>query len=450
MSWIQASDLTCRAVPRYTSYPTAVDFSDAVSARQQAAALGTVPADAALSLYVHIPFCDRICWYCGCNTGANNRPERLRRYVDALVTEVATVSAHLEGRGLVRSIHFGGGSPNVLPLDLLTKIMRAVDSQLPGSRTAHKALEADPRSLTEAMCRGLAELGFSRVSLGAQTFSPRIQAAINRLQPYDQVAACASWLRAAGIGDINLDLMYGLPRQNLADLEDSLAKAVGLAPNRIALFGYAHLPAALPRQRMIADSDLPDAQARFDQSEHAFNQLTNAGYTAIGFDHFALPHDSLAKAAAAGTLRRNFQGFTDDAAQIVIGLGASAISAFPGVLVQNEKNAGSYALRAQLGRLAGARGVFRSALDRLHGQAIETILCTGKLNTENLCAAMGWPAWQLDSALDALAPLVARGIVQRTSRHLVVPEIARPYARLIAQAFDRRHAPDTARFSKAV
>lgn len=450
MSWICAPDLIRRAVPRYTSYPTAVDFSDAVGIAHQAAALEAVPAEAPLSLYLHIPFCDSICWYCGCNTGANNRPQRLARYVEALITEIATVAAYLGGRGRVRTIHFGGGSPNALTPEQLGSILRALSCQLPGAATAQKALEADPRGLDSAYCAALGALGFDRISLGAQTFAAPVQAAINRIQPFAQVAQAAKDLRSAGIAHLNLDLMYGLPKQSAADLETSIAQALTLRPDRIALFGYAHLPLALPRQRLIRDDDLPGPEARFDQSLLAHAQLTGAGYQAIGFDHFAVPEDSLALAAREGRLRRNFQGFTDDQADHVIGLGASSISQFPGLLVQNEKASGSYALRAQMGRLTGCRGVVRSVDDRLRARAIEMLLCQGAVDTGMLCRRFGLPETTLDSALVAAGPLIERSLAHLEGRRLSVPPEARAFARLVAQLFDARHGQPSVRFSKAV
>ncbi|MDO9489518.1 MAG: radical SAM protein, partial [Sphingomonadaceae bacterium] len=282
--------------PRYTSYPTAAEFGDAVGAADQARALATVAPDARLSIYVHVPYCQTICWYCGCNTGAANRPDRLDAYADALHAEIAAVAGRLAGRGSVDSIHFGGGSPNILPAPALAAVISALRRRFPTEPDVDIAVEVDPRSLDAAYIDGLAAAGVTRVSLGVQTFSPRVQAKINRIQPFEMVAAAVAQLRAAGIGAINFDLMYGLPGQMAADVVDAIDRAVTLAPDRIAVFGYAHLPAMLPRQRMIADADLPGAVARFAQARVAHQRLVELGYVAIGFDHFARPDDPLALA----------------------------------------------------------------------------------------------------------------------------------------------------------
>lgn len=437
-------DLAARPVPRYTSYPTAAEFTPAVGAERQGLALLGVERDDAVSLYVHIPYCREICWYCGCNTGAVGREARLGEYRDALLAEIATVAALMEGR--ITSVHFGGGSPNVLSDEDLRRIADAICDSFGVASDAEWAMELDPRSFHPAQAETLAAIGITRVSLGAQTFAPQVQRAINRVQPFAQVAAAAGQLRAAGIGQINLDLMYGLPHQSAEYLGDSIAAALTLAPSRVAMFGYAHLPAMLPRQRMIAGDSLPGARERFDQSELAHCLFTQAGYRAIGFDHFAQGEDSLARAAAAGRLRRNFQGFTDDPASIVVGLGASAISQFDGVIVQNEKHVGLYRACALSGALAGVRGVVRTPDDRLRGAIIARILCDGEADL-----AKFYPdPIRFAEALACLAPLEERGLVRRQGWRIVMRDEDRAYRRLVASAFDTRRAWTPQRISAAV
>jgi len=440
--------LAARQVPRYTSYPTAAEFHDGIGAGLQAAALDSVAADRAVSLYVHIPYCHAICWYCGCNTGAIGKPERVTHYRDALLAEIALVAPRMRGR--VVSVHFGGGSPNALPPDDLVRIARAIRQGFRLDGDAEWAAELDPRTLDARYAVALAAAGIRRASLGAQTFAPAIQARINRIQPFRQVGQAVSDLRRAGIAHVNLDLMYGLPGQQLDDIAATIAAALTLAPDRIAMFGYAHLPQLLPRQRMIDGAALPDAAERFWQSALAHSLLVEAGYQAIGFDHFARPDDSLAVAERAGRLRRNFQGFTDDPATVLVGLGASAISQFDGLMVQNEKHAGRYRLCVRNGVLAGTRGVTRDADDRLRAAVIERLLCDGEVDVAAVAAAHGRPVQQLAAALPRLHALAEHGVLRCEGWRVDITPLGRPYARLVAAAFDAYRAPSVEGFSKAV
>ena len=437
-----------RQVPRYTSYPTAAEFHDGVGVADQAAALRAVDEERPVSLYVHIPYCHAICWYCGCNTGAVGKPERLTQYRDALLAEIESVARLMRGR--VASVHFGGGSPNALPPDDLLLIARTIRQRFRVDSDAEWAAELDPRTLDAGYAVGLAAAGISRVSLGAQTFSTAIQARINRFQPFRQVAQAVADLRRAGIAQINLDLMYGLPGQELDDIAATIASALTLAPDRIAMFGYAHLPQMLPRQRMIDASILPDTAARFWQSALAHALLTESGFEAIGFDHFARPDDRLAIAARTGQLRRNFQGFTDDRATVLVGLGASAISQFDGLTVQNDKHAGRYRLRVRNGRLAGVRGVTLDADDRFRAALIERLLCDGGIDLALFSAAYGRPVQALHAAFESLQPMAQAGLVELDNWRIAITPQGRPYARLAASAFDAYRNPAAERFSKAV
>lgn len=339
------ADLAARSVPRYTSYPTAAEFTETVGAAEHRAALDALRPSDRISLYLHIPYCHEICWYCGCNTGPVGRTSRLDVYVDALVAEIDMIADR--AKGSVSHVHFGGGSPNALSPAQFERVATAVRNGFRILPDAEWAAELDPRHLDADFCRMLAANDVSRVSLGAQTFDLGIQAKINRLQPFRMVARCVEDLRRAGIAHINLDLMYGLPGQTLDTIARTIRLARDLAPDRVAMFGYAHLPRMLPRQRMIEDSQLPDAEARFWQSILARDLWLEEGLRPIGFDHYARPDDKLALAAASGTLRRNFQGFTDDDADAVIELGASSISVFPGLITQTEKHVGRYRMKVQ-------------------------------------------------------------------------------------------------------
>jgi oxygen-independent coproporphyrinogen III oxidase len=440
MSWTYHSDLLATPVPRYTSYPTAAEFHDGVGERELADALAAVPEQAQLSLYLHIPYCQEICWYCGCNTGKANKASRLASYLDALHAEIMLVGRRLQGSGRVTRIAFGGGSPNAIPpaefarlLDRLAAEFRLAQPEL--------SVELDPRTLTPDWLKALADAGVQRASLGVQTLVPAIQARIGRIQSEESIRKAVAGLRAAGVSSLNFDLMYGLPGQTARDLGATLAAAVSMEPDRIALFGYAHVPHLIPRQRRIDSADLPDAETRFRQAEQGYLFLTEAGYRKVGFDHFALPHDPLAIAARLGTLRRNFQGFTDDRSDYLIGLGASAISSFPDRLLQNEKNAGRYRMLTSGGRLAATRGILRTPADMARARIIEALLCRGSADFTGVCVG---------DALTRLQPFREAGLVACSAGRLFLQPGALPYARAIAACFDPYRQSDPRRFSSAV
>ncbi|MFC3580913.1 oxygen-independent coproporphyrinogen III oxidase [Sphingomonas hylomeconis] len=441
-------ELATRSVSRYTSYPTAAEFHDGIGAAEQRAAIAAIDPGTPVSLYLHIPFCHAICWYCGCNTGAIGRADRLTAYLATLEQEIDAVAAAMRGR--VIAIHLGGGSPNALAPEDFVRLVDRLRTQFDCADDLEIAAELDPRTLDADYAAALARAGVTRVSLGVQTFSPHIQHRINRLQPLALVQRVVGELRDAGIARINLDLMYGLPGQHSDDLVDTVTAALALDPDRIALFGYAHMPALLSRQRMIDGALLPDAAARFAQSRLGHDLLVAAGYAAIGFDHFAKPADSLAIAAAERRLRRNFQGFTDEIADTIIGLGASAISQYDGLLVQNEKHVGRYRLRTANGGLAGARGVARSADDRLRGAVIERLLCDNTVDLGAVAKAHGMPVDRLTDVLPHLAEYAARGLVAIDGNRIELQPAGLPYGRLIAAQFDRYRSPATTRFSLAV
>lgn len=442
------ADLAARAVPRYTSYPTAAEFGDAVGHVDQATAIAAVDPDERVSLYLHIPYCHEICWYCGCNTGAIGRTERVDAYVQALLAEIEMTGATCAGT--VERIHFGGGSPNALSPLALVAISERIRSAFRVADNAEWAAEIDPRHLGRDLALAFADAGITRVSLGAQTFDLHVQAKINRLQPFRQVAQAIADLRGAGIARINLDLMYGLPDQTLDSIASTIAQADWLAPDRVAMFGYAHLPRLLKRQRMIEATALPDIEARFWQSALAHDLLAERGYRAIGFDHYALPDDSLAVAAREDRLRRNFQGFTDDQANVLIGLGASAISQFPGLIVQNEKHPGRYRLMVGNGRMAGVRGVVRRAEDRARAEVIERVLCDGHVDTVAVERAHGVHLDLMRAAVPALSDLRRMGLVEFGKVGLTITPRGRPYARLVAATFDAFRSTSAGAFSRAV
>ena len=436
--WPYHPELLATPVPRYTSYPTAADF-DLLPSCHYRAELERTQGD--VSLYLHIPFCEQICYYCGCNTGKANRRQRLDSYMATLHTEIETVAATLPKGVRVRRIAFGGGSPNAIrPADF----MRLVDA-------LHRhfdlidpvySIELDPRTMTADWARAIGDVGIERASLGVQTFAEHCQKVIGREQPEEMILATVDLLRDAGVSSLNFDLMYGLPGQTLADLEDSMQRTRVLGADRVALFGYAHVPHIVPRQRMIDASNLPGAQARFDMAAMGFGFFLTHGYMPVGFDHFAKAGvDPLATAAIDGTLRRNFQGFTDDPSEVLIGLGASAISSFPRLIAQNEKNSGRYRMRADQGQLAVDRGIHRTAEDRYRGAIIEDLLCRGRSRIGT--RVMGEVA-------PRLKPFIDHGLATLDRGWLTIDPDGLPYARTIAALFDTYRTQSARQFSSAV
>jgi oxygen-independent coproporphyrinogen-3 oxidase len=393
-----------------------------------------------VSLYVHLPFCEKICWYCGCNTGASNRQARLASYLEALHSEIALVGALFERRVRVRRVAFGGGSPNALSPTDFVRLVTALTFHFPLAEPVW-SIELDPRTLTEDWGLAIASVGISHASLGVQTFAPHIQQAIGRVQPDADIARATALLRSCGITSLNFDLMYGLPGQTRQDLEASLRRSVELGANRIALFGYAHVPHMIPRQKRIDASHLPDQVDRFAMAALGHDMLAAAGYQSVGFDHFALPGDPLAQASVAGRLHRNFQGFTEDDAPAMVGLGASAISSFPALLAQNEKNTGRYRMLLSQDRLPTALGIVRSPSDQATARLIEQLLCQGEAEV----SAEQW--LRCDGAMQ---PFLARELAEIDGARLRILPHGLPYARTIAALFDPYRQDPAKRFSSAV
>ena len=436
--WPYHPDLLATPVPRYTSYPTAAEFSPDVGAQDFAQALAIATGD--ISLYIHIPFCEKICWYCGCNTAAANRTQRLTSYLEALHREIELVAGLLPDRARIRRVAFGGGSPNAIAPDDMVRLFEALVINFRMSDPL-VSIELDPRTLTPVWGDVLRAIGATNASLGVQTFASHLQDEIGRIQPLCMIDASVRMLRYAGVTSLNFDLMYGLPRQSMDDLENTLALATSYGADRIALFGYAHVPHLLPRQRKIDGSLLPPSEMRFHMAYEGYRRLLASGYTAVGFDHFALPGDRLAQAATSGALRRNFQGFTDDQAPTVIGLGASAISSFPTLLAQNEKNSGRYRMMLSQEKLTTAVGKRRGAEDRRRGAIIEELLCHGRAQVD--------PA-TVESAIERLLPYLQADLCSFDNGALVIAGHALPYARSIAASFDPYRQHSTRRFSSAV
>jgi oxygen-independent coproporphyrinogen-3 oxidase len=433
-----------RNVPRYTSYPTAPHFTAAVGPELYGEWLRALPLSASLSLYIHVPFCNELCFYCGCNTRAVRKREPVDAYAERLIEEIALLG-DLSGRKLTH-LHWGGGTPSILGPAWLETIAATLASRFDLSGLKEHAIELDPRRLDEPLVRSLKAIGVNRASLGMQDANPRVQQAIGRVQPFELVERAASWLRDAGIENLNLDLMYGLPEQTARDAAHSAELAASLQPQRLALFGYAHVPWFKTHQRLIDDAKLPGPSDRIEQAQVAAETLESFGYRAVGLDHFALPEDELCIAACANRLHRNFQGYTTDDADALIGLGASAIGRLPQGFVQNAPDLAGYSRSIAGRRLATVKGLALSKDDRIRAAIIEQLMCNLAVDLNTVA---GGPA-RFAAEIEALGALVADGLLHIEAGHITVTDAGRPYVRIAAAAFDAYLAASQKRHSVAV
>jgi oxygen-independent coproporphyrinogen III oxidase len=439
-----------RAVPRYTSYPTAPHFHAGIDAATYGRWLGALPAGMPLSLYLHIPFCQSLCWYCGCHTTVARHYGRISDYLEVLLAEIALVAGALGERRPVSHVHLGGGTPTMLDAHDLERLGRALGEHFDLLPEAEIAVEIDPRTLTLAGVGALAAIGVNRASLGVQDVNPKVQRAINRWQPLEMTERAVGWLRAAGIGRINVDLIYGLPHQTEGLVVRSVEGVLALAPDRVALFGYAHVPWMKRHQRLIDESALPGREARAGQFRAAAARLLEAGYVAIGIDHFARRSDSLVIAQREGRLQRNFQGYTTDDAATLLGFGASSIGSLPQGYVQNAVSIGAWRTAIRDGMLAVVRGLALDSEDRVRRAIIERLMCDFAVDLDQLCSRLGWPADLLQPELDALAPLVDDGLVERDGRVIRVTARGRPLVRVVCAAFDAYLGAGAGRHSRAI
>lgn len=437
-----------RRLPRYTSYPTAPHFHPGVDAETYRRWLEAVPAGTRVSLYLHVPFCAAMCWYCGCHTMVAKSYAPIAGYAALLAREIALVASFLPARLPVSHIHWGGGTPNLLSSDDLCRLAAVIGTHFDVSAETEMAVELDPRTLDRDTVSAFAQIGVNRASLGVQDFDPRVQEAVNREQSYAMTAEAVAMLRAKGIVRLNLDLMYGLPFQTAAGVVDSVEKAVALAPDRLALFGYAHVPWMKPHQRRIEAAALPDGAARLAQYVAASDAIVAEGYRAIGIDHFAWPADALAQAADGTRLHRNFQGYTTDDAPLLLAFGASAIGQLPQGYVQNDPAVAGWRRRIAAGELATQRGIALRGEDRLRRGIIERLMCDLAVDLARECLGEGADPAAFTAELAAIDALAARGIGWRRGFRLGVAEKDRALVRFLCACFDAylphgeaRHSP---------
>ena len=436
-------------VPRYTSYPTAPHFSPAVDAATYGAWLRALP-EVPLSLYLHVPFCAQLCWFCGCHTTAVHSAAPVEAYADLLLAEIDRLAETIGRRAPVAHVHWGGGSPTALPAARLIEIMQRLRDRFAFADDAEIAVEVDPRTADDAALDALATIGCTRASLGVQDFDARVQAAVNRHQSFETTRDCALALRRRGVWSLNLDLMYGLPFQTEASVAATVEQALDLRPDRIAVFGYAHVPWMKKHQSLLPEDQLPGAVERWKQFFAAEAVITRRGWRAIGLDHYALPGDALAVAAERATVRRNFQGYTTDDAAVLLGIGASSIGSLPQGYVQNAAPVPEYRDRIRAGELATKRGVALTAEDRLRRDVIEQLMCQGEVDLAATAARQGADPAGLRQAGPALALLAQDGLIDWDGTTVRMRAEARPLVRTVAAAFDAYFNPQPGRHARAV
>lgn len=437
-------------VPRYTSYPTAPHFNETVTPAVFSGWLADLSRDEPVSLYLHIPYCDRMCWFCGCHTKQVRQYAPIAAYLESLLAEIALTASRIGHRLTASAIHLGGGSPTMLAPADLRRLMDTLGQHFTITPRTEISIEIDPNDIDQAKLDAIATSGFNRASLGVQDFNPTVQAAINRIQTFGQTRAVVDGLRARGIDAINIDILYGLPYQHVESVLDTARQVLDLAPSRIALFGYAHVPWMKKHQRLINEAVLPNAEERFEQAQAAAAFLAGNGFMPIGMDHFAMPSDPLAIAVRTGRLRRNFQGYTTDDAKTLIGLGASSISQLPQGYAQNVVATASHMRAIEAGEFSTVKGIALTAPDRLHAYAIERVMCDFALSRTDLTTRFGAAAAAIFKRADLYLATHMDGLFLREGEIYRVTPQGRPFVRHIAAIFDAYLDTGTARHSMAV
>ena len=434
--------------PRYTSYPPANHFSSAVTPETTAGWIQAIPSGARVSLYLHIPYCRRLCWFCACRTQGTSTDRPLVPYLAQILSELALVGAHLRPDVQISQIHLGGGTPTLLNPALLRQLGAALRAFRPLADDLQFSVEIDPTELDQPRIDALREIGMTRASIGVQDFDPEVQEAIGRQQSFELTRDVVAMLRGVGVTSLNMDILYGLPYQTKARMADSVAKVLSLNPDRVALYGYAHVPWMAKRQVMIPTDALPSPEERLELFDISRQMFLADGYREIGIDHYARDTDTLALADDQGRLRRNFQGYTDDASDVLIGLGASAISRYPQGYSQNETISSRYATAIAKGALATERGYEMRDEDQLRAAMIESLMCSFSLDLPAIAARFDLP---VDAIRDRTAGLRARfsGQIADSGDMIRLTQSSRLIARLAAQELDSFQMPQ-GRHSRAM
>ena len=422
-------------VPRYTSYPTAPHFAGGVGPGNFVNWIEGIAEGSEISLYLHVPFCRRLCWFCACRTQGTSSDAPVLAYAKVLKAEIALLKRHLPRGVRLSRLHWGGGTPTLLAPDSMRELAAAVFDAVPMAEGAEFSVEIDPNEIDAARLDALAAAGMNRASIGVQDFDPEIQKTIGREQSYELTKQVADMIRNRGIASLNADILYGLPFQTRARISDSVQKLLTLNPDRVALYGYAHVPWMSRRQQMIPSDAMPTPQERLALFETARQLFTWDGYDEIGIDHFARPTDSMAKAARAGTLRRNFQGYTDDTAPVLVGLGASSISRFPQGFAQNVSGTADYTRAIRDGGFSTHRGHVFTGEDVMRARIIEALMCDFRVSRAEILAGFDVAPERLDALLRSAAEGFA-GMVKLDTEGLTILPEGKPLTRMIARAFD--------------
>ncbi len=422
-------------VPRYTSYPTSPQFSRDTGADAMVRWIDAIPAGSAISLYLHVPFCRRLCWFCACRTQGTSNMATVEAYLTTLRTELAMLKARLAPGVTLSRLHWGGGTPTLMTGDMMRDMAERIFDIAPMAEGGEFSVEIDPNEIDDDRMDALVAAGMNRASIGVQDFDPKIQETIGRIQPYEVTRRVAEALRDRGIASLNADILYGLPHQTRERIADSVQQLLSLSPDRVALYGYAHVPWMARRQSMIPEDALPTAQARLGLFDTARDLFEWDGYHAVGIDHFARPDDGLAVAQAEGRLRRNFQGYTDDTADVLIGLGASSISRFPQGFAQNAGSTGEYTKHIRAGGFATTRGHAFAGEDLLRARIIEALMCDFRVDAAEFADRFGLTADRFAALCQPVKDQFGRFVTLDAQGLSIVPD-GRPLTRMIARGFD--------------
>ncbi|MFP7674089.1 oxygen-independent coproporphyrinogen III oxidase [Marivita sp. S0852] len=422
-------------VPRYTSYPTSPHFKNDVSIDDFSSWIEAIPENSRISLYLHVPFCRRLCWFCACRTQGTADAAPVTAYVETLKDELSLLKRHLPKGVSLSRLHWGGGTPTLLSPDHMRDLSQAIREVVDFAEDYEFSVEIDPNEIDEARIAALFEGGMNRASIGVQDFDHDIQKTIGREQSFETTKRTVDMIRDRGIQSLNADILYGLPHQTRARIVDSVQKLLSLSPDRVALYGYAHVPWMAKRQQMIPSDALPRPDERLDLFESASKLFTWDDYDEIGIDHFAVKSDGLALAARNGTLRRNFQGYTDDTADVLVGLGASSISRFPQGYAQNAPATSAYTKAIRAHSFATVRGHRFTNEDKLRARMIEMVMCDFRVRTDELVASFDTTTDDVQAILEKTSAAF-ENLLTLDETGLFVPKDARPLTRMIARSFD--------------
>lgn len=437
-------------VPRYTSYPTAPNFSPGLGPLLVEKMHASIETGEPISIYIHIPYCDRLCWFCACHTKQTKSYAPISIYIETLLEEIELHRRALSRSFEVAQIHFGGGSPSMLKSEDFIELSKKLRNSFRITEKTEISIEIDPNDMSDDMLIGLEKLGVTRASIGVQDFDPDVQNAINRPQTFEQTRDLVQALRAINIASINVDTLYGLPRQNMDRLKATLEKVVSLSPDRIAMFGYAHVPWLKKHQTMIKDDELPNIKQRYQQAEFADRFLTTNGLKKIGIDHYSKPSDLLAKASTQGTLHRNFQGYTTDQCRNLLGFGGSSISQYEGGFIQNIVPTKQYKKAIGEGRFAANRGYELTRDDRVRSHVIERLMCDFNFKFDDVIDRFGNDGATVIEIAKSMVLIDPDDLCWISGDQFHISADKRALTRIIASKFDAYLGNQNSKFSKPI